>query len=653
VVEKNLAGGYVVHQFTDHLTNPNLAPINEYNNFAEAPYAKASSKAFERGLPSTVSIYNDAGQLVSKELTSYAPNYLNEDGSLPSFTETAAQALEVSDNLATIQFITGTTFKRFNYQAIESQKENILYNGGNSLNNKVQKYYDNPLHKQLTRMVTYASNGDILRQYMKYPQDYNTGNYLVQRMVANGYTSHVIETINTVQKNGSSTELVTGASLNEYNLNPANMTDVLVHRMYSFATEQPIAYSTMAPTVIANLIDWDNGIWAKDVRYKVQMVAETYGGNKMIASYTDKSGAYIGVLYDKANLKQAALIQSVSGPLATDGIARFAVANFETGLPNEGKWEYLSWPFDNTQAHTGQYSFKGDLLLKAANATALGYYDVWIDVWAKSGGNQPIVERRAALNTGSMMPVTPTIVTSENGWTLYRYANTGVTPCHELYIRANGNSIDDIKVYPTNNNAMPLDAYRFTTYAYNATGQLSFVTDPNNRKVAYEYDRRGRLAVIRDDAGNIIKKFCYRYNGQPEDCGLYYNVRIAQTFARSNCAVGTTGETVLFVAPAAMFSSSISQADADAQALAYINANGQAYANASGACAANNMCEDCTGINKKCIDGKCELGIQVTTNCYYNTTTGQYEHTYHYEFSDGSWSTDVTEYSYYAICFTM
>jgi YD repeat-containing protein len=651
VVEKNAEGGYVVHQFTDHVSNPNLAPINEYNGFAEAPYAKASSKAFERGLPSAVSVYDNAGQMVSRELTSYAPNYLNADGSLPSFTETAAQALEVSDNLATIQFITGTTFKRFNYQAIESQKENITYDGGNTLSTKVQKYYDNPLHKQPTRVVTYASNGDILRQYMKYPQDYNTGNYLVQCMVARGYTAHVIETIGTVQKNGSSAELVTSASLNEYNLNPANTNDVLVHRVYSFAADQPVDYSNMAPTVIANMIDWDNGIWAKDGRYKVQMEVQAYGGNKTIASYTDKSGAYIGVLYDKANLKQTALIQSVNGPLATDGSARFAVANFETGQPNEGKWAYLDGPFDNTQAHTGQYSYKGDLLLKAPNTTALGFHSVWVEVWAKTGGNVPVVERRAALNTGSMVPVQPTVAGSENGWTLYRYYNNA-TPSQELYIRANGNSMDDIKVYPTNGSAVPGDAYLFTLYAYNPVGQLSFVADPNNRRVYHAYDRQGRLSTITDQDGKIVKKFCYRYNGQPEDCGLYYNVRIAQTFARNNCGAGTTGQTVLFVAPAAMFGSAVSQADADAQALAYLNANGQVYANANGNCTDNNVCNGCTGINKKCINGVCEQGIAVTTNCYYNTATGQYEHTYHYEFSDGSWSADVTEYSGSPICFT-
>lgn len=651
VVEKNPDGGYVVRQFTDHVTNPNVAPVNEYNNFAEAPYAKATSKSLERGMPIAVSSYTNTGQIVRKELTSYAPNYLNTDGSLPGFSETAAQALEFTDgNSNTIQFTTGTTFKIFSYKAEESQRENITYDGGNTVNAKVQQYFDNPLHKQVTRIVTYASNGDVLRRYIKYPQDYNASNYLVQRMVLSGYTSYVIETINTVQKSGSATELLTDASLNEYNLNPTNSQDVLVHRVYKFATEEPIAYSSMTPTVIATAISWNNGIWTKDTRYKLQMTVEAYGGNKTVASYTDKSGIYVGALYDKANLKQAAIIQSVSGPLATDGSARFAVANFETGLPNEGKWEYLTGSFDNTQAHSGQFSYKGDLLLKAANISELGFHSVWVDVWAKTGGNVPVVERRAALGTGSMVSISATTVSSENGWTLYRYLNNA-TPSQELYVRANGNSIDDIKVYPNNGSAAPGELYRFTTYAYNATGQLSFVTDPNNHKVFYAYDDRGRLTTIRNNDGDILKKFCYRYNGQPEDCGVYSNVRIAQSFTRNNCDLGLIGETVLFVAPAGMFTSAISQADADAQALAYVNANGQTYANTNGNCTSTATCVRCNTEGKKCINGVCEQGIKITVSCVYNAVTSQYEHTYHYEFSDGSWSTNIIEYSTNPICF--
>ncbi|TXG76844.1 hypothetical protein E6Q11_03940 [Candidatus Dojkabacteria bacterium] len=71
---------------------------------------------------------------------------------------------------------------------------------------------------------------------------------------------------------------------------------------------------------------------------------------------------------------------------------------------------------------------------------------------------------------------------------------------------------------------------------------------------------------------------------QQGSSSLYYNTTQSQTFTRNNCPVGETGSTVTYTVAANTYSSAISQADADNQALADIAANGQAYANANGTC---------------------------------------------------------------------
>uniref|UniRef100_UPI00374DE697 RHS repeat domain-containing protein n=1 Tax=Niabella hibiscisoli TaxID=1825928 RepID=UPI00374DE697 len=43
-------------------------------------------------------------------------------------------------------------------------------------------------------------------------------------------------------------------------------------------------------------------------------------------------------------------------------------------------------------------------------------------------------------------------------------------------------------------------------------------TDATGRTIFYEYDSFGRLNIIRDNEGNIVKKTCYNYMGQQADC---------------------------------------------------------------------------------------------------------------------------------------
>lgn len=68
-------------------------------------------------------------------------------------------------------------------------------------------------------------------------------------------------------------------------------------------------------------------------------------------------------------------------------------------------------------------------------------------------------------------------------------------------------------------------------------------------------------------------------------CALYLNREIAGSFTRNNCSSGyVSGSPISYTVPAGVYSSTISQADADSKAQNDVATNGQSYANLNGQC---------------------------------------------------------------------
>ncbi len=67
-------------------------------------------------------------------------------------------------------------------------------------------------------------------------------------------------------------------------------------------------------------------------------------------------------------------------------------------------------------------------------------------------------------------------------------------------------NVDEVRIHPA--------GAQMTTYAYDPLVGMTSATDTNGQTTYYEYDTFGRLYLVKDSEGNILKKYEYHFQGQ-------------------------------------------------------------------------------------------------------------------------------------------
>ncbi|MEJ7769705.1 MAG: DUF5977 domain-containing protein [Chitinophagaceae bacterium] len=123
------------------------------------------------------------------------------------------------------------------------------------------------------------------------------------------------------------------------------------------------------------------------------------------------------------------------------------------------------------------------------------------------------------------------------------------------------------------------------TYTYNPLVGISSHTDINSRTTYYEYDSFGRLSIVRDQDFYILKKYCYNYQGQPDNCQTSFGNTERSGIFTKNCNASEIGSQVKYSVQANTYFGA-TQVLADSLADADIALKGQVYANEKGTCTA-------------------------------------------------------------------
>lgn len=224
----------------------------------------------------------------------------------------------------------------------------------------------------------------------------------------------------------------------------------------------------------------NNSTILRDNRYTDEISYRYSFGN--IVDHNPKNGLTLSYVWDYNQTQPIAL---------TTGAADSTTAYTSFEADGSGYWTIGSSNRDTTQGITGNRSYQ----LSSGNITKSGLIDsieYYLSYWKKDTSALSITGTQGTPQKGRTI----------NGWTCFLHRITGVT---QVSLSGTG-TIDELRFYPL--------ISQMTTYTYDPGLGITSQCDARNKITYYQYDKMGRLLLIRDNENNILKSFIYQYQEQ-------------------------------------------------------------------------------------------------------------------------------------------
>lgn len=378
---------------------------------------------------------------------------------------------------------------------LEATKERIYNEDGVGYVETVNEFvYDNYRHGQVTRSTTYNSDGRMTVSKSKFAKDYdpslplsnNPNGPVIQDAIDKHLLSMEIETQQWEGQDINSLSLVGGAVKEFAEVSGAsNPVDMIFvpKSVWLLETDAPVADNIFTPEenlgtfpqTYATLIpgystgkDW----YQKRVEF-------TYNSTGNLVNQSLIHGSPVSYIWGYNQ-------QNIIAKTVNSGWQTHAYTSFEE--EDGGGWTY-SVNSLNPQAKTGtsSYNLSGGSI-SCSNLPA-GTYT--LSYWAQ--GSVSTSTGTPTANSGQD--------TDPNGWTYFEKTFILNSP-GTLTISGSG-KIDELRLHPS-------DA-QMTTITYDHQLQINSLTEANHRPALFEYDGFGRLVILRDHQGNIIRRMTYNF----------------------------------------------------------------------------------------------------------------------------------------------
>ncbi len=341
-----------------------------------------------------------------------------------------------------------------------------------SLVTTTKYFYNNSRHDNPVRVESSTSTGVNITKY-KYPLDYDTTAIVganakgITALARKNISNEPIEVYQLVKKNGSLDSLVTHGIFKYY------------HPQFPYVDSVQYLNILMPVAQFAGS-DIVNGQLVKSPLYKTEVNGMRYDEKYNVLEQYFKSGTQKeAFIWDYNKAFPVAKVDNA-------GYADIGYTSFEA--ESTGNWSFAGIPLTDASSPTGSkcYNIQSGAISKSTNNTKTYI----LSYWTKNA--IPF----AVAGTQSGYPIKGR---SYNGWTCYEHRISGVS---EVKISGTG-MIDELRVYPA-------DA-SMKTFTYNPLIGLSATCDEKNQIGYYIYDQQGRLVLIKDQDGNVLKKIDYQY----------------------------------------------------------------------------------------------------------------------------------------------
>ena len=312
-----------------------------------------------------------------------------------------------------------------------------------SLTSKIFYAYGSPANMLPVRTETTNSRNQTIKEETKYPTDYS-GQTPYQRMIEKNIISPVIESKKTTA--GS----LVSIQKNDY---------------YDFSASQTAG----APVIIKpQTVQVQNGTGPLEIRLRYHKY-DIKGNPVELSKENDMRISYI---WDYANTYPIAEVINAS----TDQIAY-------TSFESDG---WGGWTMNGGSSILNYGGLTGNKTISGGVNRTVPAGNYVVSVW--SGANTWI--------NGQSQTQSPAKILGP--WRYFEVVLTNVSS-----INVAGDNIDEVRLYPV--------GAQMTTYTYDPLIGMTSQCDANNRITYYEYDSFARLLRIRDENKNIIKQFDYQY----------------------------------------------------------------------------------------------------------------------------------------------